>query len=75
MMSPATPDGFQPLQLKGEIMDLEFNIDTDHRLAFLQWLTGATAVISRLINRLVPSTPINHPKIGKGGETAQHKVV
>lgn len=25
-------DSFQPLQLKGEIMDLEFTIDTDHRL-------------------------------------------
>ncbi|KAG6919220.1 hypothetical protein DXG01_008015 [Tephrocybe rancida] len=26
-----TNDSFQPLQLKGEIMDLEFTIDTDHR--------------------------------------------
>ncbi|KAF8887160.1 hypothetical protein BD779DRAFT_1441158 [Infundibulicybe gibba] len=26
-----TSDSFQPLQLKGEIMDLEFTIDTDHR--------------------------------------------
>ncbi|KAF9046354.1 hypothetical protein BJ165DRAFT_1152129 [Panaeolus papilionaceus] len=26
-----TPESFQPLQLKGEIMDLEFTIDTDHR--------------------------------------------
>lgn len=25
-------DSYQPLQLKGEIMDLEFTIDTDHRL-------------------------------------------
>jgi len=24
-------DSFQPVQLKGEIMDLEFTIDTDHR--------------------------------------------
>jgi len=24
-------DEFQPVQLKGEIMDLEFTIDTDHR--------------------------------------------
>ncbi|KAF8182290.1 hypothetical protein BJ912DRAFT_595088 [Pholiota molesta] len=31
MMSPVSPDSFQPLQLKGEIMDLEFTIDTDHR--------------------------------------------
>ncbi|KAJ7464728.1 hypothetical protein B0H11DRAFT_73024 [Mycena galericulata] len=28
---PATSNGFPPLQLKGEIMDLEFTIDTDHR--------------------------------------------
>ncbi|KAF9564147.1 hypothetical protein CPC08DRAFT_760356 [Agrocybe pediades] len=26
-----SPESFQPLQLKGEIMDLEFTIDTDHR--------------------------------------------
>ncbi|KAH9480677.1 hypothetical protein JR316_0007277 [Psilocybe cubensis] len=26
-----TSESFQPLQLKGEIMDLEFTIDTDHR--------------------------------------------
>ncbi|KAF9527516.1 hypothetical protein CPB83DRAFT_907526 [Crepidotus variabilis] len=26
-----SPEEFQPLQLKGEIMDLEFTIDTDHR--------------------------------------------
>ncbi|KAK1216923.1 hypothetical protein PQX77_020435 [Marasmius sp. AFHP31] len=26
-----TSDPFQPLQLKGEIMDLEFTVDTDHR--------------------------------------------
>lgn len=26
-------NGFPPLQLKGEIMDLEFTIDTDHRCA------------------------------------------
>jgi len=26
-----SPDDFQPLQLKGEIMDLEFTLDTDHR--------------------------------------------
>jgi hypothetical protein len=26
-----TSDQFQPLQLKGEIMDLEFTVDTDHR--------------------------------------------
>lgn len=26
-----SPDEFQPLQLKGEIMDLEFTLDTDHR--------------------------------------------
>lgn len=25
---------FQPLQLKGEVMDLEFTIDTDHRFVF-----------------------------------------
>lgn len=24
-------ESFQPVQLKGEIMDLEFTIDTDHR--------------------------------------------
>jgi hypothetical protein len=24
-------DSFQPPQLKGEIMDLEFTVDTDHR--------------------------------------------
>lgn len=28
-----TSDQFQPLQLKGEIMDLEFTMDTDHRWA------------------------------------------
>ncbi|KAF8886224.1 hypothetical protein CPB84DRAFT_1685145 [Gymnopilus junonius] len=26
-----SPESFQPLQLKGELMDLEFTIDTDHR--------------------------------------------
>ena len=26
-------ESFQPLQLKGEIMDLEFTLDTDHRYA------------------------------------------
>lgn len=31
MMSPVSPDDFQPLQLKGEILDLEFTVDTDHR--------------------------------------------
>lgn len=24
-------ESFQPVQLKGEIMDLEFTLDTDHR--------------------------------------------
>jgi len=61
MMSPVTQDTFQPLQLKGEIMDLEFNIDTDHRLVPISGPLEPTAVISRLIDRLVPSTPINHP--------------
>jgi hypothetical protein len=28
-------DAFQPLQLKGEVVDLEFTIDTDHRLVTL----------------------------------------
>ncbi|KAJ7740233.1 hypothetical protein DFH07DRAFT_69054 [Mycena maculata] len=31
MNSDNTSNGFPPLQLKGEIMDLEFTIDTDHR--------------------------------------------
>lgn len=33
MMSPVSPDDFQPLQLKGEILDLDFSVDTDHRCA------------------------------------------
>lgn len=28
----ASDSSFQPLQMKGEIMDMEFTIDTDHRL-------------------------------------------
>jgi len=29
---------FQPMQLKGEIMDLEFTLDTDHRLVHFRAL-------------------------------------
>lgn len=59
MMSPVSPDDFQPLQLKGEILDLDFTLDTDHRLADI----------------FTPSTPVNHPKIGNADEIAQLRVV
>jgi hypothetical protein len=50
-MHPASdPDNatFAPLQLKGEIMDLEFTIDTDHRCASLVLLmkTQLNSVVS-----------------------------
>lgn len=54
MMSPVSPDSFQPLQLKGEIMDLEFTIDTDHRLASFIRPTHRVVFTSRLINRVGP---------------------
>jgi len=69
-----SPDEFQPLQLKGEIMDLEFTIDTDHRLAYFHRTSSSLLFTCRLINRVLPSTAVNHPKIGKGGETERRKV-
>jgi hypothetical protein len=32
LLTMMSTDAFQPLQLKGEVVDLEFTIDTDHRL-------------------------------------------
>ncbi len=49
-MSPVSPDDFQPLQLKGEILDLEFTVDTDHKVR------PQPPPSSRLINR--PSSPL-----------------
>lgn len=44
-----TSDQFQPLQLKGEIMDLEFTMDTDHRqvqvaLSLPLWSDGLSSL-------------------------------
>lgn len=65
-------ESFQPVQLKGEIMDLEFTLDTDHRSVAFSALPDLT---SRLINRFIPSTPAISPKIGKGGGIGLLKVV
>lgn len=35
LLTMMSTDAFQPLQLKGEVVDLEFTIDTDHRLVTL----------------------------------------
>jgi hypothetical protein len=48
-------DAFQPLQLKGEVVDLEFTIDTDHRLVTL--FNPLALFTSRLINRVGPLYP------------------
>ena len=42
---------FQPLQLKGEIMDLEFTLDTDHRLVHFRALGRLQYQLAELINR------------------------
>ena len=54
LLTMMSTDAFQPLQLKGEVVDLEFTIDTDHRLVTL--LTPLLFT-SRLINRVGPLYP------------------
>ena len=56
LLTMMSTDAFQPLQLKGEVVDLEFTIDTDHRLVSLLLFT------SRLINRVGPLYPRSSPK-------------
>lgn len=53
------------MQLKGEIMDLEFSVDTDHRLVLFK--TTLHYFTCRVINRRPLYSRIR-PKIGKGGE-------
>jgi hypothetical protein len=51
-------DSFHPLQLKGEVMDLEFTIDTDHRsVAPCCAQRPLIDLTCRLIYRFLPSTP------------------
>lgn len=66
-------DAFQPLQLKGEIMDLEFTIDTDHRLV---QPIALISIHSTLLADLLTAAPLYarfQPKIGKGGGIGQLK--
>jgi hypothetical protein len=60
-------ESFHPIQLKGEIMDLEFNVDTDHRSVFI-------LPLDPLINILL-SIPDFFSQLGRGGETGQHRAV
>src|ERR1700724_1856063 len=58
------PETFEPLQLKGEVMDMEFTVDTDHRYAPLN--PHLSHLTCRLINR-APLYSRYWPKIGREG--------
>ena len=58
------PETFEPLQLKGEIMDMEFTIDTDHR--YVPFNSTLSHLTCRLINRS-PLYSRSWPKIGREG--------
>jgi hypothetical protein len=63
------------MQLKGEIMDLEFTIDTDHRLVPP---IAPNVILSTLLADLLTAAPLySHfrPKIGRGGGIGLPKAV
>jgi len=58
------PETFEPLQLKGEVMDMEFTVDTDHRYVPLN------PTLAHLTCRLINRSPLYsryRPKIGREG--------
>lgn len=52
-----TSDSYQPLQLKGEVVDMEFTLDTDHRSVIAtrrHLLADLLTVIIPLYSRYCP---------------------
>lgn len=64
-----TSDPYQPLQLKGEIMDLEFTVDMDHRS-----VAQCSFDISSWLMILTLYFPVSC-EIGSGEGTGLHRAV
>ncbi len=54
-------ESFQPVQLKGEIMDLEFTIDTDHRSVAFSAPPGIIILLADLLTVCSPLRPKSFP--------------
>jgi hypothetical protein len=71
-LSMITSESYHPLQLKGEIMDMEFTADTDHRWVPLKLTIRPSTC--RIIN-LPPLYSRRRSKIGREGGIGLPKAV